>query len=158
MVSEFSFYSKWVFNTPKLFNCAFSPARIHYSQQPGRCKQITFATSVVLCLLRPKGSAIFYPNPYVSTHSCNLQCPLFTHIIVEKYVVWYFLIVDVYSYDEDCMVKDPYLAKHLSHFGINIASLEKVLCKFRCRLHMIHTLSFPHLSRNEYWNIVSLDR
>ncbi|CAI9740629.1 ubiquitin carboxyl-terminal hydrolase 5-like [Octopus vulgaris] len=32
---------------------------------------------------------------------------------------------DVYSYDEDDMVEDPYLAKHLAHFGINIASLQK---------------------------------
>lgn len=32
---------------------------------------------------------------------------------------------DVYSYDEDDMVEDPYLAKHLAHFGINVASMEK---------------------------------
>ncbi|GFS10810.1 ubiquitinyl hydrolase 1, partial [Elysia marginata] len=32
---------------------------------------------------------------------------------------------DVFSYDEDDMVEDPYLAKHLAHFGINIAALEK---------------------------------
>ncbi|KAL3861427.1 hypothetical protein ACJMK2_007461 [Sinanodonta woodiana] len=32
---------------------------------------------------------------------------------------------DVYSYDEDDMVLDPYLDKHLAHFGINITSLEK---------------------------------
>lgn len=32
---------------------------------------------------------------------------------------------DVYSYDEDEMVEDPYLAKHLAHFGINISSLQK---------------------------------
>lgn len=32
---------------------------------------------------------------------------------------------DVFSYDEDDMVEDPYLSKHLSHFGINIAALEK---------------------------------
>uniref|UniRef100_A0A0L8HCH8 ubiquitinyl hydrolase 1 n=1 Tax=Octopus bimaculoides TaxID=37653 RepID=A0A0L8HCH8_OCTBM len=32
---------------------------------------------------------------------------------------------DVYSYDEDDMVEDPYLTKHLAHFGINIASLQK---------------------------------
>ena len=35
--------------------------------------------------------------------------------------------LDVYSYDEDKMVEDPYLARHLAHFGINIAALEKVL-------------------------------
>ncbi|CEM14944.1 unnamed protein product [Vitrella brassicaformis CCMP3155] len=34
---------------------------------------------------------------------------------------------DVYSYaaDEDTSVEDPYIAKHLAHFGINIQSLEK---------------------------------
>ncbi|CAG5125346.1 unnamed protein product [Candidula unifasciata] len=32
---------------------------------------------------------------------------------------------DVFSYDEDDMVEDPYLAKHLAHFGINVAALEK---------------------------------
>ncbi|XP_073970641.1 ubiquitin specific protease 5 [Rhodnius prolixus] len=32
---------------------------------------------------------------------------------------------DVYSYDEDDMVEDPYLVQHLAHFGINIQSLEK---------------------------------
>ena len=34
---------------------------------------------------------------------------------------------DVFSYAEDAMVSDPYLAKHLAHFGINITSLTKVL-------------------------------
>ena len=33
---------------------------------------------------------------------------------------------DVHSYDEDDMVEDPHLAKHLAHFGINIAQLQKV--------------------------------
>jgi ubiquitin carboxyl-terminal hydrolase 5/13 len=32
---------------------------------------------------------------------------------------------DVYSYAEDDMVIDPYLQKHLLHFGINIGQLEK---------------------------------
>ncbi|KAG8231725.1 hypothetical protein J437_LFUL013189 [Ladona fulva] len=32
---------------------------------------------------------------------------------------------DVYSYEEDDMVEDPHLVKHLAHFGINIAHLEK---------------------------------
>ena len=32
---------------------------------------------------------------------------------------------DVFSYAEDAMVSDPYLAKHLAHFGINITSLTK---------------------------------
>ena len=38
--------------------------------------------------------------------------------------------LDVYSYDEDDMVLDPKLAEHLAHFGINIASLEKVSAAF----------------------------
>jgi len=37
------------------------------------------------------------------------------------------MFVDVYSYDEDDMVEDPYLAKHLAHFGINITAMQKVL-------------------------------
>ncbi len=32
---------------------------------------------------------------------------------------------DVYSYDEDDMVEDPDLAKHLSHWGINMMNMEK---------------------------------
>ncbi|CAH0715342.1 unnamed protein product, partial [Brenthis ino] len=32
---------------------------------------------------------------------------------------------DVYSYAEDDMVEDPYLADHLKHFGINVQQLEK---------------------------------
>ncbi|XP_052081738.1 ubiquitin carboxyl-terminal hydrolase 5-like [Mytilus californianus] len=32
---------------------------------------------------------------------------------------------DVYSYEEDDMVLDPYLDKHLTHFGINMRALEK---------------------------------
>nr|CAB3267567.1 ubiquitin carboxyl-terminal hydrolase 5 [Phallusia mammillata] len=32
---------------------------------------------------------------------------------------------DVHSYDEDTMVEDPYLAKHLAHFGINMMNMEK---------------------------------
>ncbi|XP_052819393.1 ubiquitin carboxyl-terminal hydrolase 5-like [Mya arenaria] len=32
---------------------------------------------------------------------------------------------DVYSYDEDDMVEDPYLARHLAHFGINITAMQK---------------------------------
>lgn len=34
---------------------------------------------------------------------------------------------DVYSYPEDDMVENPNLIKHLSHFGINISAMEKVL-------------------------------
>lgn len=32
---------------------------------------------------------------------------------------------DVYSYEEQNMVEDPYLAQHLAHFGINISQMEK---------------------------------
>ena len=32
---------------------------------------------------------------------------------------------DVYSYKEDDMVEDPYLVKHLAHFGINVGQMEK---------------------------------
>lgn len=32
---------------------------------------------------------------------------------------------DVFSYDEDDMVEDPHLAKHLAHFGINITAMQK---------------------------------
>lgn len=33
---------------------------------------------------------------------------------------------DVYSYDEDDMVEDPNLERHLAHFGINIFNMVKV--------------------------------
>jgi hypothetical protein len=39
-------------------------------------------------------------------------------------------VSDVYSYEEDEMVEDPHLAKHLAHFGINMMKMEKV-CKVR---------------------------
>ena len=32
---------------------------------------------------------------------------------------------DVYSYSEDDMVLDPFLDKHLAHFGINVKTMEK---------------------------------
>lgn len=34
---------------------------------------------------------------------------------------------DVFSYAEDDMVEDPFLADHLKHFGINVQQLQKVL-------------------------------
>ncbi len=47
-------------------------------------------------------------------------------------IVWFFFLGtitskggDVYSYDEDDMVEDPNLAKHLSHWGINMMNMEK---------------------------------
>jgi ubiquitin carboxyl-terminal hydrolase 5/13 len=33
--------------------------------------------------------------------------------------------IDVYSYAEDSMVRDPYLTRHLAHFGIDVASMKK---------------------------------
>lgn len=37
---------------------------------------------------------------------------------------------DVWSYVEDDMVEDPHLVKHLAHWGINVAVLEKVCCYY----------------------------
>ena len=34
---------------------------------------------------------------------------------------------DVFSYDEDEMVENPNLIKHLAHFGINIQQMERVI-------------------------------
>lgn len=34
---------------------------------------------------------------------------------------------DVFSYDEDDMVEDPNLPQHLAHWGINIATMSKVM-------------------------------
>ena len=34
---------------------------------------------------------------------------------------------DVFSYAEDEMVDDPHLVQHLSHFGIKVTQMEKVL-------------------------------
>lgn len=44
---------------------------------------------------------------------------------------------DVYSYPEDEMVENPNLIKHLSHFGINISAMEKVL-KLSCNYLFIY--------------------
>lgn len=37
-----------------------------------------------------------------------------------------FVCPDVYSYDEDDMVLDSKLPEHLSHFGIDMMTMEKV--------------------------------
>lgn len=37
-----------------------------------------------------------------------------------------FIYIDVYSYDEDDMVLDSKLPEHLSHFGIDMMTMEKV--------------------------------
>lgn len=39
---------------------------------------------------------------------------------------FYFVFLDVYSYDEDDMVLDSKLPEHLAHFGINMMTMEKV--------------------------------
>ena len=43
---------------------------------------------------------------------------------------------DIYSYDEDDMVLDPHLDKHLLHFGIDVSKMKKVplLLFFRGRI------------------------
>ena len=41
-----------------------------------------------------------------------------------------FIYIDVFSYDEDDMVEDPFLSQHLAHFGINITSMKKVRILF----------------------------
>ena len=55
-------------------------------------------------------------------HLYNLGC----RWAVMIYVVIIFFLLDVFSYDEDEMVLDPHLDKHLSHFGINITEMKKV--------------------------------
>lgn len=52
---------------------------------------------------------------------CSVSAKLIQSIMLSKFVC-----LDVFSYAEDDMVEDPFLAKHLAHFGINIAALEKV--------------------------------
>lgn len=47
-------------------------------------------------------------------------------IIVQSFCCFCFLCPDVYSYDEDDMVLDSKLAEHLSHFGIDMMTMEKV--------------------------------
>lgn len=55
---------------------------------------------------------------------------------------------DVYSYDEDDMVIDPLLSKHLAHFGIDITSMTKVRVREREREGQIdHILFFTGCSR-----------
>ena len=38
----------------------------------------------------------------------------------------FLLSIDIYSYDEDDMVLDPHLDKHLLHFGIDVSKMKKV--------------------------------
>ena len=47
---------------------------------------------------------------------------------------------DVYSYEEDEMVEDPGLPKHLAHFGINITFMTKVRA---CSIVLASLASFP---------------
>ena len=55
--------------------------------------------------------------------------------------------IDVYSYDEDDMVVDPYLDKHLSHFGINIKALEKVRTSSDSQVK--HTYIYSSITRGK---------
>ncbi len=54
-------------------------------------------------------------------HFCLRLCSTWCRKLISCAV-----FADVFSYAEDEMVEDPWLAKHLAHFGINVAQLEKV--------------------------------
>ena len=40
-------------------------------------------------------------------------------------ICYVYILIDVYSYDEDDMVQDPSLPLHLAHFGIDIMVMKK---------------------------------
>lgn len=48
---------------------------------------------------------------------------------------------DVYSYAEDDMVEDPYLKKHLAHFGITMEGMKKV-CIYFCNHVFYDSIAF----------------
>lgn len=52
-------------------------------------------------------------------------CCLKIYMCIELSMISWFLL-DVYSYDEDDMVLDSKLAEHLTHFGIDMMTMEKV--------------------------------
>ncbi len=58
-----------------------------------------------------------------------------------------FVSADVYSYDEDDMVLDAKLPEHLSHFGINMMTMEKVRSSQKPLLKLLKKLFlvFPSL-------------
>lgn len=47
------------------------------------------------------------------------------------------VFADVYSYDEDDMVLDSKLPEHLSHFGIDMMTMEKVESLEKCAINMM---------------------
>lgn len=53
-----------------------------------------------------------------------------------------FVSADVYSYDEDDMVLDPKLPEHLSHFGIDMMTMEKVRSSQKSLLKLLKKLFF----------------
>lgn len=53
-----------------------------------------------------------------------------------------FVSADVYSYDEDDMVLDAKLPEHLSHFGINMMTMEKVLSSQKTIFKLLKKLFF----------------
>ncbi|XP_074593148.1 ubiquitin specific protease 5 [Brevipalpus obovatus] len=55
-----------------------------------------------------------------STHKYPLIVKLGTTVVEDGKIT-----ADVYSYPENDMVEDPYLEKHLAHFGIDIKALKK---------------------------------
>ena len=61
-------------------------------------------------------------------------------------IIVLYSITDVYSYAEDELVEDPWLSKHLAHFGINVAQLEKV-CYFYFLSHW-DVLEAKYIVRN----------
>lgn len=69
----------------------------------------------------PRASNAYRPNfrklPFLPIYSLTLLLNDSYHVADS--------FIDVYSYDEDDMVLDPYLAEHLAHFGIDIMSMKK---------------------------------
>lgn len=60
------------------------------------------------------------------------------------------MYIDVFSYDEDDMVEDPYLNKHLAHFGINIAAMQKVGANCILVVIVFFVSLYWWLSQNDY--------
>ena len=62
---------------------------------------------------------------YVCIHANPYHSVMF-HALMR---VCFVLCVDVFSYDEDDMVEDPYLARHLAHWGIDVLNMHKASCR-----------------------------
>lgn len=56
---------------------------------------------------------------------------------------------DVFSYAEDEMVEDPFLADHLKHFGINVQQLQKVIEFLNLESFIIYLFSVLFKKKNE---------